>query len=540
MASVAEGVSSLAARRPARGRVRAIATSVPATVLLLMGMVALSLWLRTRALRAGFWIDEGLSVGIASYPLAEIPGVLRQDGSPPLYYAILHGWIAVVGPGEAATHGLSVGFALLIIPVAFWAARSLAGPRAGWIAAVLAACHPFLTYNAQETRMYALMALLGLLVAATFAHAFVLRDRRYLAPFAVVATLAVYTHNWALFLVAGTLAALVVAWQASGERRALVRDAALAYGAVGALYLPWVPTLLFQAAHTGAPWSSRPGWEGLLEAVLVAAGSNAGAPLFVVVAGAGVAALLRPRPSGAATSPAGPEADARRRVAAALLALIGVSVLLAWLSSQVAPAWASRYMAVFVGPVLLLGSIGLAHARRLGIVVVAILVFFWWTPREGALSTKSNVRDVAARISERPVGAGDLVVSTHPEQLPVLRYYLRGEGFRFADSMGRVADPRVMDWRDVHARLRAAGPRRTARPLVDALAPGQAVILVQPILRTYGWRAPYTALVKRRSVQWERALERDDRLRRVDAFPRFGLGTPPRGVRAVVYRVQGG
>lgn len=44
-----------------------------------------SLYLRTRALGSSFWIDEGLSVGIASHPLADIPGLLRQDGSPPLY-----------------------------------------------------------------------------------------------------------------------------------------------------------------------------------------------------------------------------------------------------------------------------------------------------------------------------------------------------------------------------------------------------------------------------------------------------------------------
>ena len=55
----------------------------------------------------------------------------------------------------------------------WWAARSLFGARAGWIAALLAALNPFLTYYAQETRMYSLSALLGLLVATTFLHAFV-------------------------------------------------------------------------------------------------------------------------------------------------------------------------------------------------------------------------------------------------------------------------------------------------------------------------------------------------------------------------------
>ena len=42
---------------------------------ILVGLVALSLFLRTRAIHVGYWIDEGLSVGLASFPLTDIPGV---------------------------------------------------------------------------------------------------------------------------------------------------------------------------------------------------------------------------------------------------------------------------------------------------------------------------------------------------------------------------------------------------------------------------------------------------------------------------------
>ena len=76
-----------------------------------------------------------------------------------------------------------------------------------------------------------------------------------------------------------------------------------------------------------------------------------------------------------------------------------------------------------------------------------------------------------------------------------------------------------------------------ARAVLISLQPGQALILVQPILRAYyAWRAPWTAQVKKRAIQWERVLQKDQRLRRVDAFPRFGLSQPPRGVRVVLYR----
>ena len=51
-------------------------------------------------------------MGIASHGLTDIPSVLRLDGSPPLYYMLLHVWISVFGNGEGETHGMSVGFAL--------------------------------------------------------------------------------------------------------------------------------------------------------------------------------------------------------------------------------------------------------------------------------------------------------------------------------------------------------------------------------------------------------------------------------------------
>src|ERR1044072_8451241 len=68
-------------------------------------LLAVSLLLRTRQLDVGYWIDEGLSVGIADRPLTDIPGVLRVDGSPPLYYVLLSLWMDVFGRSEGSGHG---------------------------------------------------------------------------------------------------------------------------------------------------------------------------------------------------------------------------------------------------------------------------------------------------------------------------------------------------------------------------------------------------------------------------------------------------
>src|SRR3954452_9669146 len=95
-------------------------------------LVAISLLLRTSEMHVHYWIDEGLSVGISSHSLTYIPGVLRLDGSPPLYYLLLHVWMSWFVNYESATHALSLIFATATIPVADWAGRSLFDARIGW------------------------------------------------------------------------------------------------------------------------------------------------------------------------------------------------------------------------------------------------------------------------------------------------------------------------------------------------------------------------------------------------------------------------
>src|SRR5262249_45822655 len=136
---------------------------------------------------------------------------------------------------------------------------SLFGRRAGLIAGVLFAFNAWLTNYAQETRMYELMALLGIVATVSFIHAFVYRRRAYVIVFSACLPLMLYTHTWALFFVVGSLIALIPVYQLADDRRALLRDAAFAFVAAGIVYAPWLPTFLYQAAHTAAPWSTKPG-----------------------------------------------------------------------------------------------------------------------------------------------------------------------------------------------------------------------------------------------------------------------------------------
>jgi mannosyltransferase len=125
-------------------------------------------------------------------------------------------------------------------------------------------------------------------------------------------------------------------------------------------------------------------------------------------------------------------------------------------------------------------------------------------------------------------------VAVHPEYGPVMRYYLGG-GYQWADALGKVTDNRVFDWRNALDRFKAAGPKRTLATLEPMLKPGQRLVLILPIIRTASWGAPWTAQIRKRSPQWETALDRSPDFLRLRPVPEFKRRALPRGVRAVIY-----
>jgi len=466
-------------------------------------LLAVSVLLRSRYLHVHFWVDEGLSVGIASHPLADIPSVLRQDGSPPLYYLILHVWMGLFGRTESQTHTLSLLFAMGSVPVALWAGRSLFGERAGWIAAGFAALCPFITAYAQETRMYALVILLSIACTAAFAHVFAFRRRRHLPLFSVTLALLLYSHNWTFFYGLASVMAVWLCWRAASDRRGVLRDAAIGYGGALVLFAPWIPTVLFQARHTGAPWAAFPGYHSLRNGVEGLLGGEPASVLLLLVAGAGVIALLR-------------RTDARRTALASILSLALLTPLIAWTFSQLSPAWAGRYLAVALGPFLLVAAAGLARPRRLELAALALIALLWVSV-PGA-DQKSNAHYVAASFAG-PLLPGDWVISTEPEQLPVVSYYLP-PGLRYATVFGPAKDPGVVDWRDGVARLERTSPAADLEPMLRGMPVGGHVLLVRPIFWDDGhWKAPWSRLVKARTWEWVRTLKHDRRFQRGYSVP---------------------
>jgi hypothetical protein len=474
----------------------------------LVGLMAASAYLRTRFISGQFWMDEAITTGIASHPLGQIPGLLRQDGSPPLYYLLLHFWMQAFGGSESATHALSLLFGLLAVPVGMWAGWSLFGRRAGVMAGILFATNAWFTQYAQETRMYELMGLLGIVATAAFIHAFVYRRRAYLIVFAVDEALMLYTHGWGIFFAAGALLALVPVWLASDDRRGLVRDAVLAFAGAVILFIPWLPNFIYQASHTGAPWAHPPrlGAPILISRDLLG-GDQIAVPLLIAV----VVGLV-------------PLATARYRRARqgtmlwTLIVLAFGTLLVAWLASHITPAFVSRYFAPVLAGLLLLAAWGCARSGIVGWLAILASVFFILHVGAYSHPYKSDMRDVAGEIAPllRP---GDLVISGQPEQVPLAWYYLP-DGLRYASTMGAISDPTHMNWVRALDRLRNATPQRTLGSLLAGLKPGERLLFVRPITQgVYNWESPWTQLVRRRSAQWGAILSSDPKLKPIAWAP---------------------
>ena len=101
------------------------------------------------------WLDETFSVWLANQSVADmLQWIVKIDQHPPLYYLLLHSWIALHGDTPYDARLLSALFGAGTIPIIYLIGKRLSGAVVGLAAAVFLAFSPFNIYFAQETRMY--------------------------------------------------------------------------------------------------------------------------------------------------------------------------------------------------------------------------------------------------------------------------------------------------------------------------------------------------------------------------------------------------
>lgn len=426
--------------------------------------------------RSPLWLDEALSVNIASLPVGDLLEALRHDGHPPLYYLLLHYWIELFGDGDVAVRALSGVISVASLPLAGVAGHRLAGATGARWAVVVTALSPYVVRYATETRMYSLVMLLVLVGYLLVVDALDRPSAPRLAGTWLVSGLLLLTHYWAFYLVAGVVAALALrAWRDPASRPAALRTG-VAVVAGGVLFLPWLGSFLYQSAHTGTPWGEPFRPTALVQTVLMDLGGGNvteadlyGTAVVVLV----LVALFAVRSSGSQLVldlRTAPTVRLELLVVALVLALGAVAGLALDATFQ------SRYAAVVVPLVLVVAAVGVTRVPGwgravVGVVLVGLSLFglVWVNYYQ-----RTQSAEVAAAVAER-ARPGDVVVYC-PDQLGPA--YSR----EMPDGLVELAYPTLdgperVDWVDYAERNAAADPAAIAAEVRERAA-GQAVFLV--------------------------------------------------------------
>ena len=413
---------------PARGRTPIL---TPArTALLLSFIILIGAMLRLHQLAArSLWIDEASSVAFASLPLRPFLKLLwGSQANMTLYYILLRGWIHL-GDSEFALRSLSVLCGVLTIPAIYLLGARLFDRATGLTAAALLSVHSFHIHWSQETRAYSLLILLLVMTSYFLIAALESTERmRYWMAFSVFAALCVYSHIFAvLVLAAHALGIVFPRPYRVGLPTIVATTAVFAF-----LCEPMAAFVLLQSGGQ-IDWIPRPSLAGIYEFLKLLT-SQGGALLVVVyLVLCGVAFL---HPVGVKRS--GKESWALRLLVLWLLLLPVVTLA----ATPVKPLFYPRYMVICVPALVLLAARGLtnlysSHAAQRwagAAAFVLVMTFSAWGTHEYFANLSTETSDWRSAVNyilehERP---GDGAVFFLPNAY-CYRYYVER-----AESQHRV------------------------------------------------------------------------------------------------------
>lgn len=198
------------------------------------------------------WFDEGYSIMVAQRPFNELLELTKVDAHPPFYYLYLKSWGTVFGWSEislrlssAIPGALSVGFMMLII-------RRLFTARAAIVAMPFIVIAPFLARYNYEIRMYALVAFIGVLATWLLLKARGSKSTAWWLAYAAIVAIGMYTLY--MSVVIWLAHAIWLVYDDLKHRRNIIfQKQWLFYALSVAVFLPWLPTVLYQLDHSALP-----------------------------------------------------------------------------------------------------------------------------------------------------------------------------------------------------------------------------------------------------------------------------------------------
>ena len=389
--------------------------------LILLLVLLLAFGLRVHRLaHESLWVDEGYSISLSQHSLSDIVRGTAADQHPPLYYLLLHLWLKA---GSSLFHIRLLSACLGLLSVALMArlGRWINDDRVAIGGTILLAILPIHIWYSQEARMYILLAGLGI---ASTGFAWVIgrgRGRRsHWLGYLLSSAAGIYTHNLFFFLL--PIQNLIVLLQTLPGRD--WRRLAGWLGGQAALlliYLPWLPTAIYQARYHSMTWLAAPGWTSLRDSVVYAATglTRARGGLHTIALGWTAAALLlplltwRPRREGGWTTSLG-------------LLWFVVPVVALFAISQHYPLYQNKQLLIFVpGLAILVVQAARSLPRPLSFSMIGLLLLFAGVALYDlyTVDDKHGWRETALYLAEE-WQEGDVIYLNPAAASPTLHYYL--------------------------------------------------------------------------------------------------------------------
>lgn len=399
--------------------------------------------------RQSLWFDEGLSVSFAARPLPQLfRTLIYEDLHPPLYYLLLHFWMALAGSSELAVRMPSLFAAVLLIPLSFAIVREIWGQvdqtstawqALGISAAALVGASPFIAYYAQETRMYTLAAMLVLATTWAFLRATRTGARNRWLLFSCLLAGSLYAQYFSAFAVPAFILYAFLLDRPSLRRTILCSLLA------GLLYVPWIVPAYMQlgrllrtpdywvTTRINPVWFARTMWSAFLPS------TPARAWLLAIIAGVLILIRLARRGTLRLSGPA-------RRTVLVFLTFLSPMVL-TYVAVSIAPKFATRYSIIAAAPLYtcaamalyaLLGRRSLATRVVFAAAVllaVAISLRSTVAVTTGRENARDDARELAAYLTAN-AQANDalLLVESAPY---ALQYYYRGSAAWYGLHVGQ-------------------------------------------------------------------------------------------------------